>query len=130
MEIFKYFESFIHFLRFLYPKNHPKNYHSSLKKVWHNTNLFSLFEIHVKVFGKLFFKFILPHLWILLRWCSVFTVFWPKKTPKNYYRPFKWIWDPLNLLGFFKVYNKISGKIVSYVVLWKFSNILKVLFTF
>ena len=54
----------------------------------------------------------------------------PKKTPKNYHRSVKWVWHLRNMLASFTEYDKISDKVVSEVVLQKFSNILKVLFTF
>ena len=41
------------FLRLWHSKIHPKNYLSYLKKVWHQTNLLSLFEMHVNVFNKI-----------------------------------------------------------------------------
>ena len=53
------FENFWIFLKFCLlfqifdPKIHTKNHHRSLKKVWHQINLLSMFETHVKFFGKL-----------------------------------------------------------------------------
>ena len=44
--------------------------------------------------------------------------------------PLNRVWHPLNFLASFRIYNKISKKIVSLVALWKFLNIFKVLFTF
>ena len=47
------------FLRFcliftiLLSQNPPKNHHRPLKNVWHQTNLLSLFEMHVKDFDKI-----------------------------------------------------------------------------
>ena len=44
------------FLRFFHPKIHPKIHHRPFNKVWIQTNLISLFEVHVKVFDKIVIK--------------------------------------------------------------------------
>ena len=91
------------FLRFWHLKNHPKNHYSSLRKVWHQTNLLSLFEIHVKGFDKKNFKFFLSFLWIFLRLCSFLRFCHPQKNPKNHHNSLKKVWHQTNLLSLFKV---------------------------
>ena len=51
--ICEYCWGFISFLRFWHSKYHPKNCHSSLRKVWNQRNLLSLFQIHVNRFDKI-----------------------------------------------------------------------------
>ena len=127
----QYFLSFVYFLQFFHPKKHRKIHLRPFKQLRLQTNLISLFEIHVKVFEKIVIEDFFCH---ICQYCSgniqLLRCYLPKKTPKSYNRSLKWLWHSLNLLAFFRVYNKISDKIVSQVVLWKFSNIFKVLFTF
>ena len=87
-----------------------KDHHRSLKQILHQRKLLLLFKISVKVFRKIVIFVILA---IIFKVILSFDNFFTSKTPKNGHRSLKWVWHPLNLLASFKVYNKISDKIVS-----------------
>ena len=97
-----------------------QNHHSSLKEVWHKLNLLLLFKIHATVFDKTvsYFCHILEYFWGHVQFWRCFGL---KKHSEI-------VTDPL--IGLFRVYIKISNKRISSDDLWKFSNSLKVMFSF
>ena len=54
----------------------------------------------------------------------------PKETPRNCHRSLKWLWHPPNLLRSFRVYIKISNKVISKDALLRFSNSFMNMFLF
>ena len=67
--------------------------------LWKSSNIFK-----VLFFFKIFVTFV-----DIVGVMFSFTVFQPKKLPKNYHRSIKWVWHPLNLLASFRGYNKFSS---------------------
>ena len=74
-----------------------------------------------------FFCHICKYFWGNVQFLQCFQ---PPQKRKNYHSFLKWVWHTLNLLAYFRIYSKISNNIVILVVLWRFSNIFKIMFTF
>ena len=90
-----------------------ENHHMSLNWVWRYPNLLLLFIIHVKIYNKELLILFLSYLLI-----------------KNCHRSFKWMWHVSNFLFFLRLYIKNPNKISSCCLLCRFSNIVKIIFTF
>ena len=73
------------------------------------TNLFSLFKTHAKVFHKKFFWFTFVDVFeVSFSFYSVST----QKSPRNHRNFLKWLGRPLNLFAFFAVYKKIFNIVI------------------
>ena len=95
---FGIFLKFYSLLRFLHPKNHPKNNHRSLKRCSIRQIYFHCFKYMLRFLTKLLCKFfyhISEYHWRNVQFLRCFL---PKKA-KKYCRSLKWVWHPLNLLA-------------------------------
>ena len=108
------------------PKTHLKIITGPSKRCGINQIYFAYLKYIWRFSTNLLVMLFLSYFELLLKLCSVLIVFPPKETPRNCHRSLKWVWHPANLLRLFRLYIKISNKMISFDVPWRFSNGFKV----
>ena len=78
---------------------------------------------------KLVFKLSFGNFRIFLRLCSLFTIFAPQKTPKNYHWSLKGMRCPPKLLVLLKIHVRGFKKIVSKAIFVIIANIFQITFS-
>ena len=107
----------------LAPQNPPKNYHTSLKKMLHQENLFYCLKYLIRFLIKLWIKFFLLHFHFFKVFNHFLRVLCPKSHPKNQHSSSKKSWHQKNLLSLFETYVKVFDKIVIQDFFVSFVNI-------
>ena len=115
--IFQIFLKFCSLFKIFAPQNPLRNHHRCLKGMQCLPKLHVLLKIHVEGFDKILRLFIFVIFANIIKIICSFDGVYAQKLPKNHHKSLRWVWHCLNSILSFRVYIKISDKIISQVVL-------------